>query len=247
MSIIAAAAEFASGLTSLRSHDDLHEALTRACHDMGIRYFALTHHVDFAIAKSAVRIHNYPPGWEEWYDLNRLALADPVHRASYYTAGAFYWRDLKKYIDMTPREERLMARGRRVGFGEGVTVPAHVPGETKGTCTFIAERGQALPEHALFWAQGVGMFAFEGARRVGRSRDRKPLQVSERQKECIALGGRGMSNREIASRLGIGEQTVMEHFREARARCGVHSRIELVITLIERGLICIDDVVPRRR
>lgn len=249
MGIFAATAEFASGLTELKTRDELFEALSRACHDMGFRYFALSHHVDFAVAESAVRIHNYPPGWEEWYDANRLALADPIHRASHRSAGAFFWRDLKKLIGMTSHEERMMARGQHAGFGDGVTVPANVPGEARGTCTFVAECGETLAADALFWAQGVGMFAFEGARRVARRprARRGSLRISERQRQCIALAGRGMTYREIAAELGIGKQTVMEHFREARAKCGVRSKTELVVRLINEGLLCIADVTPARR
>lgn len=244
MDPLAAAMEFARSVSAVTSKDGLNDALAQICDHMGIRYFALSHHVDFTSAPRAVRIHNYPDGWEEWYDANRLSLSDPIHRASHYTAHGFYWRDVPHLIPLSRNDHQLLKRGRRVGLGDGVTVPAHVPGEAKGSCTFVAALGTPLPDNALPWAQIVGLFAFEGARRIARRRPGLPLpRVSERQRQCIALAGRGFSNRRIARHLGVGEQTVMEHLREARARLGVGTRTELVINLLVDGELCLDDVV----
>lgn len=240
---LAAAMEFARSAAAVRSLDGLNDALAQICDHMGIRYFALSHHVDFTSAPRAVRLHNYPDGWEEWYDANRLSLSDPIHRASHYTAQGFYWSEVSRLVPLSRSDHRLLGRGKRVGLGDGVTIPAHVPGEAKGSCSFVAAVGTPLPDNILPWAQTVGMFAFEGARRLTRRRGGNSApRVSERQRQCIALAGRGLSNRRIANALGIGEQSVMEHLREARARRGVGTRTELVISLLVEGELCLDDV-----
>ena len=247
MDPLAAAKAFARSISTVSTKGELKDALAQTCGDMGIRYFALSHHVDFASAHEAIRIHNYPDGWEEWYDAHRLSLSDPIHRASHYTAQGFYWRDVPRLIPMTKGDYRLLSRGRQVGLGEGVTVPAHVPGEAKGSCTFVSEAGKPLPDDILPVAQSVGMFAFEGARRIARKKRKLPvIRVSERQRQCIALAGRGFSNRRIARSLGIGEQTVLEHLREARAKLEVGTRTELVVRLLADGALCFDDVTMFR-
>ena len=245
---LAAAMEFARSVAAVRSLDDLNDALAQMCDHMGIRYFALSHHVDFTSAPRAVRLHNYPDGWEEWYDTNRLSLSDPIHRASHFTAQGFYWSEVSQLVPLSRSDQWLLGRGRRAGLGDGVTIPAHVPGEAKGSCSFVAALGTPLPEDILPWAQAIGMFAFEGARRLARRGGGNVIpRVSERQRQCIALAGRGFSNRRIAQALGIGEQTVIEHLREARARRGVGTRTELVISLLVEGELCLDDVAGRIR
>nr|WP_279380267.1 LuxR family transcriptional regulator [Sphingosinicella soli] len=247
MSLLAASA-FARRISTVKTHGALRDALADTCDRMGIRYFALSHHVDFCASPRAVRIHNYPPGWQDWYDANRLGLSDPIHRASHRTAQGFLWRDVPQLIPLTRTDRDVLARGREIGLGEGVTIPAHVPGEALGSCTFVSVADEALPDEVLPWAQMIGLFAFEGARRLFRQRRRTPgVRVSDRQRECIALAGRGLRNHEIARELGIGEQTVLEHMREARARLGVHSRTELVVRLIADGALCIDDVLKPER
>ena len=245
MDFFSVASEFAQNISAVTSRDGLKDALAQACLGMGVRYFALSHHVDFAQTPSAIRIHNYPDGWEEWYDANHLGLCDPIHRASHFTAQGFYWREISRIIPMNSNDHRLLDRGTRVGLGDGITVPAHVPGESRGSCTFVTSRGTSLPDNLLLWAQTVGIIAFEGARRLRDAvhRAARP-RISERQRQCIALAGRGLSNREIAQRMGIGEQTVMEHLREARARIGVGTRTQLVVSLLAAGELCLDEVAP---
>jgi LuxR family quorum-sensing system transcriptional regulator CciR len=243
MDTVSAAAEFARSIPNVVSKDGLSSALADACQRFGIRYFALSHHVDFATAPHAIRVHNYPDGWEEWYDAHRLGLSDPIHRASHFTAQGFYWRDVPRLIPISRSDRQLLGRGAGIGLGDGVTVPAHVPGEARGSCSFVSEIGTSLPEDALLWAQAIGMFAFEGARRLQRRAGcSSSPRVSERQRECIALAGRGFTNRAIARKLGIGEQSVLEHLREARARLGVCTRTELVVSLLAAGELCFDDV-----
>lgn len=250
MPAFAATMDFARRVSEIRTRDALADALEETCSRLGMRYFALSHHVDFAAEPMGLRLHNYPDGWEQWYDANRLGITDPIHRASHRIARGFFWRDLPKLIPLLPSDRRLIERGRRIGLGEGVTIPAHVPGEARGSCTLVAAVGEMPPETILPCAQSIGLFAFEGVRLLLRGKAKPPILVSERQRDCIALAGRGMSNVQIARLLGIGEQTVIEHFRAARARLGVRTRTELVVSLLAQGTLCIDDVtiaLPRRR
>jgi LuxR family quorum-sensing system transcriptional regulator CciR len=248
MPAFAAAIEFARTMSEIRSRQALSDALQEASSRMGMRFFALSHHVDFATAPG-LRIHNYPDGWEQWYDANRLGITDPVHRTSQTIMRAFHWREMSDLITLFPSDRRLLERGRRMGLGEGVTVPAHLPGHARGSCTFVAAAGEALTEAVPHWAQSIGAMASEAARKILRGKQQPQVRVSERQRECIALAGRGLSNKEIAETLGIGEQTVLEHLRTARAKLEVGTRVELVISLLVRGELCLDDLIialPKR-
>ena len=222
MGALGAATEFARAVANVQTIRQLDEALTRAIQKMGIRYYALSHHVDFSRRPFALRLHNYPSGWEAWYDAQAFGVSDPVHRGCYRRAQGFFWHELPDIIMMTSSDLQLLESGAQAGLGEGITVPLHIQGEARGSCTFVSQAGSPLPDNIFPWAQTVGICAFEGARRLARRHRGQPGQIlSERQRQCAALAGGGRKNREIAQLLGIGEQTVIEHFREARQRMGV--------------------------
>jgi LuxR family quorum-sensing system transcriptional regulator CciR len=89
----------------------------------------------------------------------------------------------------------------------------------------------------------IGMFAFEGARKLQRKPRGAPHpRISDRQRQCIVLAGKGLSNKAIARKLGIGPESVAEHMREARAKLGAGTRTELVVSLLAANEICFDDV-----
>lgn len=81
---------FVTDVSEITSEDELAEALALICRELGFSYFALTHHVDIRQApQPAIRLHNYPSGWEEYFDGEKLGPSDPVHRASQLTTVGF--------------------------------------------------------------------------------------------------------------------------------------------------------------
>src|SRR3546814_18553250 len=94
-----------------------------------------------------MRLHNYPESWVDYFDGNRLAVSDPVHQASHVTSVGFTWRELPQLIAMTPGDRMILALAREEGQGEGFTVPAHVPGGTRGSCHCACHPGRTLPPH----------------------------------------------------------------------------------------------------
>ena len=239
--------DLASRITGVMSTDVLYDQpWPKLSEWLGARYFALSHHVDFVAAPKALRIHNYPPGWEAWYDERSLGLSDPIHRASHRMASGFFWNDVADIIQINGADRQVLGLGKQIGLGDGVTVPVNVPGEARGSCSFVAESGAKLPRGTLLLAQSIGALAFDRMRWLQRRASADPLpRLSKRQRQCIALAGQGLSNREIALRLGIGVQSVMEHLREARAKLGVGSRCELVVGMLRIGDLCFDDMPPR--
>ena len=235
---------FVRDIRGLDSEEGLAGALEDVSRDLGFRYFALTHHVDVRLSSAAVRIHNYPDGWAEWFDSRSLSGTDPVHRASSMTSVGFAWSRLHEMIALTAEDRRVLERARKQGIGEGFTVPAHVPGEAHGSCSFACAPGEPVPEEHLFLLQLVGAFAFEAARRMRRTRFAPPrVELTERQRECVLLAARGKSDWEIARILGISEQTAIEHLKHARERYAVGRRTLLAVRALFDGTIGFLDVL----
>lgn len=61
--------------------------------------------------------------------------------------------------------------------------------------------------------------------------------LTQREKEMLRLMSRGVSNREIANRLGISYTTVRSHIRSASGKLAVHSKIEAVLKARQMALV----------
>jgi two-component system, NarL family, nitrate/nitrite response regulator NarL len=63
--------------------------------------------------------------------------------------------------------------------------------------------------------------------------------LTSREHEVLGLVGLGLSNREIAARLGISEHTAKFHVASVLAKLGAHNRVEAVRRGIRRGLVAV--------
>lgn len=244
------AGHFVRLVEAVTSVDDLNEAMRAISAELGFQYFALSHHVDLARADgAAIRLHNYPDRWADYYDGNGLGVSDPVHRASHVTSVGFCWSNMPAMIPLTAEDRRVLALGREQGIGDGFTVPANVPGEARGSCSFANEADRPIPEAMLPLAQLAGAFAFEAARQLWIPRGRfatEPLPVlTDRQRDCVLWVARGKTDWEIGRILGVTEETVRRHIKLARERLGVSKRTLLAIRALFDGALSFTDVLKR--
>lgn len=232
----------------MESEPDLADALAEMTAALGFRFFALTHHLDVrTAAEPIVRLHNYPPDWVRYFDENALGPSDPVHRATHMTSVGFAWSRLGELVTLTQRDEDILARASAKGVGDGFTIPAHVPGEAHGSCSFATATGEPIDEENLAAAQLAGAFAFEAARRLARMR--RPLcerpVLTERQRDCLLWIARGKSDWEIGRILGVSHETVARHIKLARERYDVARRSQLMAHALFDGAIGFTDIFER--
>jgi LuxR family quorum-sensing system transcriptional regulator CciR len=239
---------FSRLIEDVASIDDLRQALADISAQLGFRYFALSHHVDVKrVGDQAIRLHNYPARWADYYDSQALGVSDPVHRAAHVTSIGFLWSRIPKMIPLTPGDARVLAMGAEQGIGDGFTVPANVPGEAHGSCSFANDAGRPMPIDMLPYAQLAGACAFEAARRLWLPRGRvealgaRPL--TDRQRECAMWAGRGKTDWEIGKILGVSQETVKRHIKLAREKTGVGKRSLIVIRALFDGSLSFTDVL----
>jgi LuxR family quorum-sensing system transcriptional regulator CciR len=225
---------------------DLRALLDDMARELGFRFFALLHHASLSRGSGRlVRIDNYPEGWEEELIASGLASDDPVHLASTRVATGFCWEKLGKFLPLSRNHREILARSRRHGIGAGFTVPANVPGEPSGSCSFAVRLGRELPRRRLLCAEQIGAHAFETARRIHHYPEaREHPRLSRRQLQCLRLVARGKTDWEIATILGIGVETVHLYVKRARAAYDVVSRTQLVVQTLLDGTISFDDAIP---
>jgi LuxR family quorum-sensing system transcriptional regulator CciR len=127
-------------------------------------------------------------------------------------------------------------------------VPAHVPGEARGSCSFASEADRPIEDAMLPVAQLAGAFAFEAARRLwsGRGqRDVQAPQLTDRQRDCVLWVARGKGDWEISRILGVSEETVARHIKQACERYGVNKRTLLAIRTLFDGTLSFTDLFRR--
>jgi LuxR family transcriptional regulator, quorum-sensing system regulator CciR len=240
---------FVNDVSTVDTQAELAAVLAQIAKELGFAYFALSHHVDVRTShQPVIRIHNYPAEWERYYNDQQLGWTDPVFRACQVTGVGFAWSRLPKMIPLTSRDRHMMDCAAKHGLGDGYTVPAFVPGDVNGSCSFAGAPGEPLqPEH-LATAQLVGAFAFEAARRLLNREYQKlydPAKVSQRERDCLIWIARGKSDSEIAVILGISPETVHQYVKHARANYDAVSRSQLVAHALFSGTISFMDIFPR--
>ena len=228
------------------SPDDLRLLLEAATRELGFEYFALLHH-RFVASESGrfIRIDNYPGGRAEELLTRHDIAADPVHLASLRTNAGFGWDELGELMPLSPSQRAILERSRHHGLGSGFTVPANVPGEPSGSCSFAVRRGRSLPERRLQCAELIGVHAFRAARRIyGLAAAGGIPRLSRRERQCLRLVAAGKTDWEIAAILGISFETARQYVKRARAAYGVVSRAQLVACGLRDALVSFDEAIP---
>jgi LuxR family transcriptional regulator, quorum-sensing system regulator CciR len=226
---------------------ELQHALTIATREMGFTFFALSHHIHPKKWNNiSIALHNCPLEWVEFYATGKLYKNDPILHASTLTSLGFLWDELPTMLEMTPKRQKILDLYAEAGVGTGITIPAHVPGEPTGSCTFATAEGQIFPFDNILTAHLLGAFAFQSARRIvglmdATSHAARPL--TPRQRDCLLWAMRGKSDWEIAQILDLSPATVTQHIDMARERYNAVKRLQLAVRAIYLGDISFDEVL----
>lgn len=236
--------QFQEAMDRVKTTRDLHCALETICAALGFRYFALSHHVDFgARPHFGLRLHNYPNGYEAWFDSLGLGLVDPVHRASHMTHWRFIWSQVEELIPLTRLDERVFRHALSMGIGDGITVPYYVQGQMHGPLSFAKQVGEVIDPDTHYAVQMIGLQAFECVKRLTPAANRDVIGLTDRQRECVRWAMRGKTAWETSIIMGISRETVIDHLRDARARYGGPARSLLYFHVLKDGALCLDDIL----
>ena len=75
------------------------------------------------------------------------------------------------------------------------------------------------------------------AREARTANLKSPIRLTARQREVLAAVATGGSNKEVAQKLHLSEDTVKHHITKILDKTGMSSRVELVVFAIERKLL----------
>jgi LuxR family transcriptional regulator, quorum-sensing system regulator CciR len=247
MSDLSFVTEIVEHLRNVTSESDILRIVDDVSRALGFDYFALIHHADLSrLSPSLVHIDTYPAVWREHFIANSIYLDDPILNACARTHLGFAWHEVTDIIKLSPRHRAILESARREGIGDGFTVPINIPGEVNGSCSFATRFGKVLPHNYLIFAQLLGSFAFQAARQIKQkahpNTSRRLPMLTPRQRECVVLVGNGKTDWEIATILGLKEDTVTKYLNAARERYGVARRMQLVVAAIYDGQISLNEL-----
>jgi LuxR family quorum-sensing system transcriptional regulator CciR len=228
------------------SSEDLRLLLDEVTRELGFRYFALLHHRCVSSGSGGfIRLDNYPSAWEQELVNRHDVAADPVHLASLRTNAGFGWDELGGLLSLSSSQRHILERSRHHGLGPGFTIPANVPGEPSGSCSFVVACGRSLPVSRLMSAELIGGHAFRAARRIYGFAGAVPTpRLSRRERQCLRLVAAGKTDWEIATILGISVETARQYVKRARAAYDVVSRAQLVACGLRDALVSFDEAIP---
>lgn len=191
-----------------------------------------------------VCFHNHAESWAEHYTRNHFIDIDPVVAFGRRTSVGFRSYDIPR--DRTDAERDFTVAEARAGIGETFVVPVHLPDQPSGSCSFAMNAGRELSTENLLMAQTVALFAFEAGRRFILSPGSHAIErhsLTDRQVECVMLAGRGLTEHEIGKHLGISEETVKRHLKDARTILGASKTVQAVIRLLYEQRIDLKDLL----
>jgi LuxR family quorum-sensing system transcriptional regulator CciR len=238
--------EFELRAETCASDTELRCLLEDALRELGFAWFALLHHASLRSGSTRlIRIDNYPESWATELAVDGLTPDDPVHLASGRTNIGFPWERLAGLIPPMRGHRDILERSHGHDIGPGFTVPANVPGEPGGSCSFAVRQGRALPARHLACAELIGAHAFRAARRLhGYPAAAAQTRLSRREQQCLRLVAMGKSDWEIGHVLGIAEATARHYVKSARAAYRVATRTQLVVHGLRDAWIGFDDAIP---
>lgn len=120
-------------------------------------------------------------------------------------------------------------------LSEGRFLASEIPG---AQYVELDSPNHVLLEHEPAWVRfQEAVLDFTGRTAPGAGSDPVFAALSKRERETLALLADGLSNAEIAERLGISEKTVRNHLSHLFDKLGVWSRAQAIVFALERGFV----------
>ncbi len=170
-------------------------------------------------------------------------------------AGVFHTGDpyLTGRADDDPGQLRGMIEG--LGVLSEIDVPLLATGERRGVVQVVSVRPDAFCERDVRFlgavAHWIGMLthrseyveqAIESARLAGQQDAAAEVaRLTRRQREIAVLIAEGLTNAEIAQRLGLVEGTVANHVERVLRKLGLRTRTQVGVWATQHGLYRLGD------
>ena len=188
--------------------------------------------------RSVFHTIEWPKPWRDYYLKERLFERDPVLGALASRKGPFTWTHLRADNSMSELGRKTLDRLVEHGWTDGLVVPIPRGGTRFGLVSLVCY-GRKLEANDLPGLTSAAVMFHERIRPLVMAEGfpAPPAGLTQREIECLALIGSGMSDREIGESLGIATGTAHEHFENAKRKIKAKSRAHAVALAVSLGII----------
>jgi LuxR family quorum-sensing system transcriptional regulator CciR len=180
----------------------------------------------------------WPDDWARFYLSHRQHERDPIVSGVEFYDVAFTWTEMRRDKRFTLAHD-ILDRAREYGWTDGLVAPIPFGGARYGLVS-LAGRGIELSEPdkgvmslmCIAFHQRVRVLAQHGGFPA------PPLGLTERERECLQLIARGLSDRAIGEALGIAEVTARSYFEAAKTKLKARTRPQTIAKAVSWGVIC---------
>ncbi len=187
-----------------------------------------------------IQIYNFgwPADWVETYRNADYIHIDPLPRAAARRTLPFWWSDVDRMIELDADERAYLLHVRAQGFGPGLAVPVFGPSGRNGYYAVGFGMNGHRPDE-------VQIAQIHAACQVAHLRfcdlilESLPehVNLSDRERQILALLVRGNSNQTIAAKLQISTNTVDTYVRRCFDKLDVHDRMTAGLRGLALGLV----------
>jgi LuxR family quorum sensing-dependent transcriptional regulator len=181
----------------------------------------------------------WPQAWFDLYSAHAVVREDPVVARARSNPAPFPWAEIA--VDLT--DWRLTGDGpsmldlaARFGWTAGFVVPVHGHAGEVGIVAYAGTRDLTDPDPRIA-VQTLSIVAYLHLRGLHGRRPPPDLGLTAREREVLAFLARGLTDAQVAERLGVTQRTVLAHVAAAKTRLGATTRTQAVAEAVARGLI----------
>jgi DNA-binding CsgD family transcriptional regulator len=171
--------------------------------------------------------NNWPSTWLDVYRTKLIDGQDPIVRWALGSGAPITWLDLKAKLIPGDPGRKLFELAAANGFVEGFALPVRTTAGHLGLVSWGGDRpALSLDEQSLL--QVVGTAALNHAEALTEDQSGHVIKVmTRRERDCVALLVKGLSEPDIAAALGISPVTARFHLDNARIKMRASSRAHL--------------------
>jgi DNA-binding CsgD family transcriptional regulator len=187
-------------------------------------------------------VTNYPAQWHDHYSEQGYVNKDPVIATAQQTITPLNWQDMLDNGRRIREERRVIEEASEFGMLNGITIPVHGPRSDFATLTVASNLSrkefQGLIGEFKYDLHLLSLYFHDEVMRKVLSDETNPTRpLSPREKECLLWTAQGKTSDEIATIVGISQETVVFHLKNAMRKFNVYSKHHAVVKAIISGTI----------
>jgi DNA-binding CsgD family transcriptional regulator len=189
-------------------------------------------------------VSTYPDEWQAHYIEANLDKIDPVLTECMKGVTPFDWSNLLNRDEVSKRQREIFHDASDVGLRFGMTVPIHGYGSEFGLVSIASnatEKEYRQVKREFIHDLHIAALYYHTA--IKKSLDatagrQETVQLTAREMECLLWAAHGKTAWETSEILGISEDTVNFHIKNAMRKFGVYNKRQAVVKAIMLALIC---------